>query len=525
MRLCNAYLTAKNASEREEREKLFEDIQNWYIDTHKEYERLLMADMLSNFADHFSAEVEDWDSISMKEYRDNTSAKENLFNRVEHTCKLMLSVYTYGPDSTFPATFKMSGLSWFSHTFKFHVLIELVQAQLKTHDEGGGINLAVFLEDRSVRNDLTHNGKALVCVSAIRCYNVLREMLIFLDPECRAKLPRFKYPEEISCNSQFLIQQIKNIDFRNESTMLIVSPLHDLKSEALTILSNLPWSVVVDLDGYSSFGGLSSTAKNPRINHQLLNEQTAKYFTFKRDFTAWFTCGEFANFTFFQPNPSDPNWESYLDKNKIRFDGKIAFGDQYQMSKCIKPIIQEFSGLMRPLNILYIHDYDDEYELARSIINECEQAFHKKYLQYSLTAVYYDLPANWAQQQKKLERAYSGSGSPSPLNILYCDLDSMAEGLIQYQQELPIIVSKTEPFRLPSDRGMVSIGPVLANNLSDCFDALYDDAGEVSEEQADEQLQEFFRGGAAEWSVFRSGEVVSLYPFRDYDSLNLNYSR
>lgn len=519
MRLCKVYMEASRTKERAEREGLFKDIQRWYLGQYKDFELLLKTDMISQLADRFKKQIEGWDQLSIQGYKANSSAKGELFDRVEHTCKLMLSVYTYGPDSTFPATLKKYGSSWFDCSFNFHILIEMVQAQLRANNEGEGINLAVFLEDRSFRNDLDHNGKALECVSVIRCYNVLREMLIFLDTECRSNLPRFTYPEEISCDSQHLMQWLKNIDFRSESTLLVVSPIHDLKPEALKILSNLPWSAVIDLDGYTSFGGLRYTANNSCINEQLLNEQTARSFAAKRGLTAWFICGQFVNFTYWQPNPNDLEWDEFLNKNKIRFDGKTAFGDQYQMEKCIKPIIKEFSSLMRPLSVLYIHDYDDDNELARCIINECEQVFHKKDLQYSMTAVYYDLPSSWDQHRRKLTKAYAGSNYPFPLFNLYCDLDSMADGLIQFQQDLPILVANTDPFRLPSDKGTITIGQVLANNLSDCFDVLYEDVGDVSAEEAEQHLNDFFRGGIAEWSVFRSGQVVSLYPERENNKL------
>ncbi len=520
MKLCRAYMSASKTSERAERESLFEDIKKWYLEQYRDYELKLKSDMLSEMAKQFEDQLNDWDQLSIKGYKDNSSAKAGLFDRVEHACKLILSVYTYGPDTSFPATFSKFGCSWFDYELKFHILIELVQAQLKANGEGKEIDLAVYLEDRSVRNGLAHNGKALVCVSAIRCYNVLRDMLIFLDPECRSNLPRFSYPEATTCDLQRLMQQLKNFNFRNESTLLVVSPLHDLKPDALRILGNLPWSAVIDLDGYSQFGGLRSMVNNPCINDQLLIEQTAKSFSVRRGFTAWFTCGEFASFTFNQPDPNDTyKWDNFLKKYHARFDGKTAFGGQGEMEKCIKSIIKEFSKSLRPLNILYIHDYDDDSELARRILNECEQEFHQQDLQYSMTAVYYDSPDGWDKQRKKLEKDYADSDYSFPLDNHFCDLDSMADGLIQFHQDLPIVEPNAEPFRLPSEQGMVSIGQVMANNLSDCFDVLYEDAGIVSAEQTAEQLRDFFRGGAAEWSVFRDGQVVPLYPERDYERL------
>lgn len=436
-----------------------------------------MGDMLSKIGTQFGEQMEHWNELAMTGYTENSAAKSDLFDRTEQLCKLMLSVYSYGPDSTCPATFKNNRDSWLNSKLTFPHMIELLQAQLQTHGEGSNINLATFTEEKKVRNKLTHRGEVAVCASAIRCYNILRNMLIFLEPECRSTLPSFTYPRKATCDAQQLIRRLKDFKFNMEHTMLIAGPLHDLSSEAMLVLANLPWSAVIDLDGSSSFGGLRSTVQFPNINDQKLQLDTARNFNPKRGFTTWFTCGDFANYAYCQPD-CDPEQGRYLERNGILFNSKTSFCNNYSgleldMADCIKALIQQFAKKLRPLNILYIHTINDESRLVSSIINNCENEFHRnRSVPYTITATYYDSPEDWADELLRLKRIYQPDGF-SPLDNLYCDLDSMASGLIESQRELPVLTKKVDPFRLPSDSGSTTgIGQNLAINLSDVFEVL-----------------------------------------------------
>lgn len=519
--LCAELETGTKRGEKNRYEALLQDIQKWYLTQHKQYETLLKGDMLSKLGTQFGEQLEHWDELAMTGYTENSAAKSDLFDRTEQLCKLMLSVYSYGPDNTCPATFKNSRDSWLNSKLTFPHIIELLQAQLQTHGEGGDINLATFTEEKKVRNKLTHQGEVSVCASAIRCYNILRSMLIFLSPESRSTLPRFTYPSKATCDTQQLIRRLKDFKFDMEHTMLVVGPLHDLPSEVRLVLANLPWSAVIDLDGCSSFGGLHSEVQFPNINEQRLQLETARNFNPKRGFTTWFTCGNFANYAYCQPS-SEPEQNRHLEKNGILFSSKTSFCNNYwglesDMEDCIKALIHQFAEKLRPLNILYIHTINDESRLVSSIIDSCENEFHRNQsVPYTITAMYYDSPEDWADELKRLKRKYEPDAF-FPLDNLYCDLDSMASGLIESQRELPVLTEKVEPFRLPSESGTpTGIGQNLAINLSDVFEVLYEDIGEVSSEQATQEREAFFRGGTAAWSVFHDEQTASLLNSETY---------
>lgn len=72
-------------------------------------------------------------------------------------------------------------------------------------------------------------------------------------------------------------------------------------------------------------------------------------------------------------------------------------------------------------------------------------------------------------------------------------------------------------FRLPSDSGSTTgIGQNLAINLSDVFEVLYEDIGEVPPEQAAQERDAFFHGGIAAWSVFHDEHTASLLNSESY---------
>lgn len=506
--LCAELETGAKKDEKAKYEQLFNDIKQWYIKQHDQYETLLKGDMLSQMGKRFEEQLLDWDSLAIRDYTDNAASKCELFNRTEQLCKLVLTVYSYGPNTSSEVVFKEAKGSWLDSNLGFFLLIEILQGQLYLHNEGWNINLAVFTEEKNIRNALVHRGEVSVCASAIRCYNILRDMLIFMEPECGSRLPRFAYPKAASCNIQQLMNRLKNFNFSMENTLLITGSLRDLPEEALSVLANLPWNAVVDLDGYSAFGGLRRAVHHSNINNQKFQKSTASNFTVKRNMTTWFTCGDFANYLYSQPSSNS------AQKKRVMFPAKEAFCDDphalgVNMQECVKILIENFAKSQRPLNILYIHYYDNISKLTDSIINNCESVFAGRLsVQYTVTAVYYDHSDNWDRSVASLKRVYGSQ--EIPLRNLTCDLDSMSAGLIEFKRDLPVLVEKSAPFMLPSENGLMGIGEVMAFNLDGIFDVLYSDSPDVTPEQAAQECEDFFCGGAAAWSVFRDEQAVTL---------------
>ena len=223
--LCFAIENGPHKDEKPVYINRFLDIKDWYVKQHSKYENLLKNDMLSELGEFTTEQARDWDSLAITDYSDNSSAKVNLFERAEHLCKLILSVYSYGPDSScrrMRFNLKHPGKSWFDQGFNFYELIEILEMQLEQHHEGENLNLATFAEEKHLKNTQSHQGDVNVCVSIIRCYNILRDMLVFMEPDCNSQLPKFSYPQEISCDTQLFLRKLKGLNFQEkENTMLV----------------------------------------------------------------------------------------------------------------------------------------------------------------------------------------------------------------------------------------------------------------------------------------------------------------
>ena len=511
-KLCVQLESGNKKNEKHKYETIFEEIKKWYLEQYDHYETLIKNDMISALGQEVIDQITSWDELKMTGYTDNFSAKVNLFNMADIMCKLMLSVYSYGPDATIPVDFKKASKgSWLECKLNVNHINELLQFQLKAHNEGSRINLAALTEDRKVRNDLTHHGEVSICSSAIRCYNVLREMIIFMEPESCSELPRFSYPNEIECNMQQVMGRLQNLHFKSENTLLVVGPLHDASAEGKSFLANLPWTVVLDLDGYSDFGGLRSAVAHNNINDQKLQPITASNFTPRKDYTTWFTCGDFCSY-------------SYLNgpRNEISFNTLCSFSDDFfkvssDLRKCLESIISKLSGQMRPLNIFYLY-YHDLTDPAQILIELCEQYYHYSNIAYSITAAYYETPTAWEKSRERLARSYDlNAGEISPLETICCDIDSLVAGLLEYRNSFPVQTIKDNPHMLPSEDGHSGISNNLASDLAEIFDVLYYNIGEESIDTSTTELSNFYHGGEAAWSVFSNEQTFLLIRKAEYE--------
>ena len=507
--LCKKLEIGEKKAEGDSFKELFHDIKKWFLEQHKERQMFLKEDLRT------LSKGEDLSSMSDSDY---TACVVELFSKAEQMCRLMLSVYSYGPKDDgegcqLPARYQREcDDSWRDLVIDFHVLIELLQAQLEEHSEGQKINLAAFLPERPLRNGNEHGGKRKICSSAIRCYNVLREMLIFMEPESEQSLPRFSYPVEIACDTQLLMDRLQDFNFEDDNTMLVAEPMHDLPSEALSVLANLPWTVVIDLDGYSNFGGLHAAAQHSKENLQKMTDETVRSLNLDNNFTKWFICGDFANYTYYQPKKP-----ALQEKLIFLFDGKTAFiTNKYDRENTVKSylesLLKRLSEQKRPLHVLYYHSFDSQWKFDDQFLTQCRSIFQE--MPFTISVLHSDAPKNWVEQQETYKELYAPDDSP--LFAMFCDLESMAHGLIEHQRDLPLLKENSEPFRLPSSDGLKGIGQSLAVNLSEMFDVLYEDAGKVTAEKAEAELAEFYRGGIATWSVLRGDGAVRLLNGTDY---------
>ena len=501
-----------NEEVREERrnlEKIFRDVVDWYISQHREFEHMLQNEMVAqlckNIQDGDSSDENLLELLSIQTLSNNWSAKLNLYSAADIMCLQLLSKFTPGSGQIEQVQFKYEPKQfWRKAKYNVNFLYEMLQLQLENHNMGGKINLAALKEERSVRSALTHNGQIAVCLSAIRSYNVLREMIILMDDELASQLPAFRYPAAAECDMQQFMHYTNQLNFNEENTVLVVGSLHDISAEAKTLLANLPWTLVLDLDGYTDFGGLRSCLQHNCVQKQLLTPETAERYSIPKNYTTWYTCGEFCDYAFCN-NPGDVCY----------FTTKTAFEGNYyrlreKLGDIFSTLMNKLSGQLKPINILFIHGDTD---IASILLQKCAAQFGG---QYTFTALYYQPQDMWTQELDKLNPTGRGAVKMFDMNAISCDLDSFFAGLLEYRNAFPTRQGQVQSNLLPSEDGNKQLPDNLALNLNMCFDVLYADIGQEDEETAQKEISQFYHGGVAPWSAFKQDLVVPLMRQSDY---------
>jgi len=278
----------------DEYRKVLDKYVEWYREQHENYNKLLQSRMVEKFSEVYH-------------HRTNTLSVEfdtnkDPFDVAEHLCKHILSTFSEGPDDPENAlNLKKRGVSWLDSTFRPSIidLTQILQDYFNNNHVGEEIDLTVVFEDRKDRDDLVHKGMFDESMSLIRLFNVIRCMLIFMNDYYVQFLPRFTYPTySINFDFQKFWRLFDFDDFKNRTTILIVGSLHDISKNQLSILANLPWSIVIDFDANTNFGGLRSTVEQEKTIHDQLLTNTnykaiLKNMAMSQNVTEWITCGEF----------------------------------------------------------------------------------------------------------------------------------------------------------------------------------------------------------------------------------------
>jgi hypothetical protein len=490
--------------------KQFHQIKEWYKKQHCDFHVLLLNEMYSALEDKLSEQLLSINSIS-----DNLDSKLSLFSVAEWVCKHMLSCFSYGPKNIDGTVLdgKNQEHSWFEVNYDFPSLIEILQYQLRKKNSGSGLNLSVLLEDRDVRNNLAHAGKTEICLSAIRFYNVLRDMLIFLESECSMELPLFIYPKSLNCSINDFFAHTNDFDFENNTTILCVGALHDISREHKELLANLPWDFVIDFDGYSDFGGLFEGVKRKNVNKQLLTKNVASNLVYTKGFTHWLKCGEFVSYKHARNRDQDSRIVSLLSEQKPFYDGLNFYETPTYQSEIMTKIIDTCAIAHNPVVIVYMHG-DEEF--AKNIILACERKLTN--ISYSFTGVYYISASASKQIEKAAFSAYFDYGNDYSKEYLFLcsDLESFLTDLSQYKNQLPIEGNPSTGKRLPSINGTDEVSANDYTNLFPYFEILYTDIDNVTIEEYDIQIDNFRRGGVAPWCAFATGSVVETMLTDEY---------
>lgn len=302
--MLNLCLDIQRDSEYESRcTKTFNCIIKWYKKAQEDYSELLRKEMSSSiqniekgFVDSLCEEEADLFDLDFQ-FSTKLSFLVWQMHWKNHFCQ-----YSYCLDRTFCSKYSIDSnvvcnnlnIKWLDTKLNDVQVIEILSKVLADENQNIHFDLATLHEDRSVRSKGTHVAYFERCLSTLRCYNTIREMIVFLDSSLDHELLRFDYPG----NNVFDIDDFKSrskFSFEHYTTILITESVHDVPEQYLANVANLNWDIVVDLDGYTKEFGLAKTIDHVNVQHQLLTEPNTITSSdiINHSITRWYKCGDY----------------------------------------------------------------------------------------------------------------------------------------------------------------------------------------------------------------------------------------
>lgn len=285
--------------------EIFNGIVDWYKKTHHDYSPMLRREMSDNIEE---LEKECINTISS--YTDEIvftlsyqfSTKLSLFSVADALEKLILFRHSASFDTSFcskyginPAAFDSNlNKEWFNVKLNDVQMIEIVAKVLSDENEKPRFDLSALHEDRHVRSRGTHIAYFEKFLSVLRCYNTIREMIVFLDSDLETELPKFESPINDRFDVDDFISRSK-ISFEKCTTILVVESLHDVPAQYLEDVANLSWDIVVDFDGYTRKYGFASHIGHFNVQHYQLTDPASILpgDVINHSYTRWYQCGDY----------------------------------------------------------------------------------------------------------------------------------------------------------------------------------------------------------------------------------------
>lgn len=293
----------KNPSLANKYHKQTEAIKEWYKKAYEKYSQLIISEaiFLSTEYDEMLSPDE-----SVFDLDFHFSTKSSYFSISDALVKLILSMYSYGPSEAFFLKYGIKcpeieknikhvrNPSWIEERSNEFVLSEILARVLRVEGTPVIFDLAELLADRSSRSSLVHQAKAEFYCSAVRSYNSIRNMLIFIEPKYDDVLLPVRSNIPLSYDEFMTTPQA--VDFSTGTNILVVGSVHDINSNQKETIANLAWDIVIDLDGYSDCGGLLTCVQHNHIQKEVLYGANAKNkHVIQPDNTLWYRCGEYLN--------------------------------------------------------------------------------------------------------------------------------------------------------------------------------------------------------------------------------------
>lgn len=523
VRFCDDIMTGAYANEKEDLQKTISRIHKWYCDNYEKYSIMLKQEM------GYSVMYKDLKEKSIDidlfaEFTDEYIAKVSYFNVAEVLMRFILSKYAYGPSNNFWRKHNIDytknnkkpdeiWCSWRKFVWKTVDMVEAVTKILKDEKAICHFDLKSIFSQKEIRNRSTHALEKVDCLGAIRAYNSIRQMLIFLDEEEENILPKFE-AQPIFSYDKFLSSPC-DLNFEDYTTILVTDTVHDINLDDLSVVSNLYWDIVVDLDGCSDQGGFLSSINHNCYNKNIISLGDRPSVMVNRGKTTWIQFGEYLQFEYslFQKEQiyredacRIPEYTSFItDFNKGKNIFKRGGKD---LSNIFEKIIQAAFNCGRPLNIVVL---TDKNEVVESIINSLNAIDRDDYFLSWIGLSAGDPDDIVAYYSDEEECAEHFRYLFSPISQFF---SAFAEHKMSWEQRKQVDVE----YSLPGEHGNVPVPENIRNILEFYFDVLYKGCENLDSEDKEGESS-FYNGGKAKWSDIANADIILAKPESDYNAM------
>lgn len=376
-------------------------------------------------------------------------------------------------------------------------------------------DLAALLQDRSERNGMTHASERAACLSAMRVYNSIRSMLIFLDDSYASQLHAFTFDADLDYDS-FLAEPC-GFNFDDYTTILLADSVHDVRKDCRRAVANLAWDLVIDYDGYSDCGGLMSAVEHNQIQKDVLSYPVAcGPQILSRGNTLWYRCGEYQTPSYIPESNGQSSLRigayNHFHKDPSHVARPFRMRNILNNTKDIfKKVLQKANRLDRALNIVAVIN---DQQIVKQIIDACNDLNLDDYF---LTWV-----GLCDTDEKELCRNWFNSDLEDMnqhFRYFPCPTSRFYDVIAEHKATLRSRVSLNTTFSIPSSDGPISLSENDRTNLAPYFDILYDGCELAGAERSKELQTEFYRGNRASWNVIANNYAVNLKKSSDYDSI------
>lgn len=451
-------------------------------------------------------------------------AKMSYFSMSDALVKLMLSKFSFGPgpnnqfltECGISADLKFksnSPRSWIACTADVYELAEILAKVLREKVGTFSVDFQTLSSDRETRSKLTHCGEASLCLSAMRCYNVIRDMLIFMDSEYRDQLPFFEF-EELFDYDRMLAEPCC-FSFDGTTTILIADSAHDVRRDYRKAVANLPWNLVIDLDGYSDCGGLLEMVEHNRIQREVLCRRVADNLTqLPIDNTLWYRCGEYQSFEFMPKNSFSIGAYTEFHKDLPYRGQSASWRDKLNnLGEILKKLFICAKACDRIVNIVVLSDNTSFAKRLIQVVNSYDVSLDDYFITWVGLAS--------TEEAKKVYAEYDGSPEEMQQHFFHhsCLTYQFYQAIAEHGSYWKPRLSLESNFSLPTANGPVILSENERNNIANDFLALYDHCEEENADRSEEQRLRFYSGNTASWNTIANEYIPRLRKSAEFDQM------